>query len=289
MSGPRGHLRPGTRNRPPNPPRTVPGLSDRQPTAEPSPALVRRDRPPPDPPDLTRCAPPNPGNTSAGPPPSPTAPTAQLTTTPVCPQVPPPSSSAHTMDHPLDLEWTVVDDVDVALAGMDSPDPSPAAQPSAPRPAPPTGSSNEEPQETTTNSHTTVEDTAPTRTPAPDMPEDVCDGVDYEEWGEDNPYGRGPQATRLPRPESLCWRCGVPGHSRGDCRAPVVLFCSRCGTMGLMSRDCPCPKPPAAPLPRAAGPPCRDTPNPPERSAIPERAPCPLCGHRRRQRRRHRR
>jgi hypothetical protein len=35
MSGPRGHLGPGNRNRPPNPPRTVPGLSDRQPTAEP--------------------------------------------------------------------------------------------------------------------------------------------------------------------------------------------------------------------------------------------------------------
>jgi hypothetical protein len=198
------------------------------------------------------------------------------------------------MDHLLDLEWTVVDEVDVALAGVDSPDPRPAAQPSAPRPATPTGSPHEKPQETTASSHTTVEDTAPARTPTQaqitkDMPEDVCDGVEYEEWVEDNPYGRGPQATRLPRPESLCWRCGVPGHSRGDCRAPVVLFCSRCGTMGLMSRDCPCPRPPAAPLPRVAGPPCRDTPNPPERPAIPERAPCPLCGHRRRQRRRHRR
>ncbi|CAH1379625.1 unnamed protein product, partial [Tenebrio molitor] len=47
-------------------------------------------------------------------------------------------------------------------------------------------------------------------------------------------------APRLPRPESLCWRCGVPGHSRGDCRAPMVLFCSRCGTLGLLSRECPC-------------------------------------------------
>jgi hypothetical protein len=208
------------------------------------------------------------------------------------------------MDHLLDLEWTVVDEVDVALAEVDSQDPSPAAQPSVPRPATPTGqppsgtpqpgSPHEKHQGTTASSHNTAEDTAPARTPVPaqiakDIPEDVCDGVEYEECVEDNPYGRGPQATRLPRPESLCWRCGVPGHSRGDCRAPVVLFCSRCGTMGLMSRDCPCPRPPAAPLPRAAGPPCRDIQNSPERPAIPERAPCPLCGHRGRQRRRHRR
>jgi hypothetical protein len=171
------------------------------------------------------------------------------------------------MDHLLDLEWTVVD---VALAGVESPDTSPAAQPSVPRPATPTGqppsgtpqpgSPHEKPQETTASSRNTADDTAPARTPAPaqiakDLPEDICDGEEYEEWVEDNPYGRGPQATRLPRPESLCWRCGVPGHSRGDCRAPVVLFCSRCGTMGLMSRDCPCPRPPAArkPPPPPAG------------------------------------
>jgi hypothetical protein len=166
------------------------------------------------------------------------------------------------MDHLLDLEWTVVDEVNVALAGVDSPDPSPAAQPSVPRPAtltgqppsgtPQPGSPHEKPQGTTASSRNTADDTAPARTPAPahiakDMPEDVCDGVEYEEWVEDNPYGRGPQATRLPQPESLCWRCGVPSHSRGDCRAPVVLFCSRCGTMGLMFRDCPCPRPPATP------------------------------------------
>jgi hypothetical protein len=163
------------------------------------------------------------------------------------------------MDHLLDLEWTVVDEVNVALAEVDSQDPSPAAQPSVPRPATPTGqppsgtpqpgSPHEKHQGTTASSHNTAEDTAPARTPVPaqiakDIPEDVCDGVEYEECVEDNPYGRGPQATRLPRPESLCWRCGVPGHSRGDCRPPVVLFCSRCGTMGLMSRDCPCPRPP---------------------------------------------
>jgi hypothetical protein len=197
----------------------------------------------------------------------PLRPTAQLTTTLVYPQVPPSPNSVHTMDHLLDLEWTVVD---VALAGVESPDTSPAAQPSVPRPATPTGqppsgtpqpgSPHEKPQETTASSRNTADDTAPARTPAPaqiakDLPEDICDGEEYEEWVEDNPYGRGPQATRLPRPESLCWRCGVPGHSRGDCRAPVVLFCSRCGTMGLMSRDCPCPRPPAArkPPPPPAG------------------------------------
>jgi hypothetical protein len=51
----------------------------------------------------------------------------------------------------------------------------------------------------------------------------------------------------------------------------------------------PCPRPPAAPLPRVASPPRRNTPNSPERPATPERAPCTLCGHRWRQRRRHRR
>jgi hypothetical protein len=120
--------------------------------------------------------------------------------------------------------------------------------------------------------------TVPARTPAPG-PSNV----------EAKPYGCDPQAPRLPRPESLCWRCGVPGHSRGDCRAPMVLFCSRCGTLGLLSRECPCPRPPTTPLPRAADPPHRSTPESPELPATPERTPCPLCGRRRRQRRHHRR
>jgi hypothetical protein len=117
--------------------------------------------------------------------------------------------------------------------------------------------------------------TVPARTPAPG-PSNV----------EAKPYGCDPQAPRLPRPESLCWRCGVPGHSRGDCRAPMVLFCSRCGTLGLLSRECPCPRPPTAPLPRAADPPHRSTPESPELPATPERTPCPLCGRRRRHHRR---
>jgi hypothetical protein len=97
--------------------------------------------------------------------------------------------------------------------------------------------------------------TVPARAPAPDRTdtevEDHCDGSERDGWTEDNPYGRGLQAPRLPRPES-----------HGDCRAPSVLFCSRCGIMGLISRECPCPRPPAAPFPRAAGLPCRSTPNP---------------------------
>jgi transposase InsO family protein len=212
------------------------------------------------------------------------------TTTLVYPQVPPTSDEASAMDL-LDLEWTVVDEVDAALASAGSPDPSPPARLPVPQPAAVTRlvqaptrprSPSEEDRGTPT---VPASDFAPARASVPDRTDTEVE--DY--WTEDNPYGRGLQAPRLPRPESLCWRCGVPGHSRGDCRAPSVLFCSRCGTMGLMSRECPCPRPPAAPLPRAAGPPCRSTPEPPEPPATPERAPCPLCGRRRRQRRHHRR
>jgi transposase InsO family protein len=212
------------------------------------------------------------------------------TTTLVYPQVPPTSDEASAMDL-LDLEWTVVDEVDAALASAGSPDPSPPARLPVPQPAAVTRlvqaptrprSPSEEDRGTPT---IPASDFAPARASVPDRTDTEVE----DHWTEDNPYGRGLQAPRLPRPESLCWRCGVPGHSRGDCRAPSVLFCSRCGTMGLMSRECPCPRPPAAPLPRAAGPPCRSTPEPPEPPATPERAPCPLCGRRRRQRRHHRR
>jgi hypothetical protein len=135
MSGPRGHLGPGNRNRPPNP----------------SPDCTRFVRPPTDHRAPLRYAvtapkPPGPYQVCATQPREhirrtatlshnePPRPTAQLTTTLVYPQVPPSPNSVHTMDHLLDLEWTVVDEVDVALAGVDSPDPSPAAQPSVPRP-----------------------------------------------------------------------------------------------------------------------------------------------------------
>jgi transposase InsO family protein len=212
------------------------------------------------------------------------------TTTLVYPQVPPTSDEASAMDL-LDLEWTVVDEVDAALASAGSPDPSPPARLPVPQPAAvtrpvqtptrPRGPSEEDRGTPTVP----ASDFAPARASVPDRTDTEVE----DHWTEDNPYGRGLQAPRLPRPVSLCWRCGVPGHSRGDCRAPSVLFCSRCGTMGLMSRECPCPRPPAAPLPRAAGPPCRSTPEPPEPPATPERAPCPLCGRRRRQRRHHRR
>jgi hypothetical protein len=205
------------------------------------------------------------------------------------------------MDHLLDLEWTVVDEMDVALAGVDSPEPSPAAQPSSPdRPYRPDSPRQEHPSpEAPTRSPREPQPAAATQPMTP--PNSSTDPNRCQRHargrlrrsgargvGGDNPYGRGPHAARLPRPESLCWRCGAPGHSRGDCQAPMVLFCSRCGTMGLLSRDCPCPRPPAAPLPRVADPPRRDTPNSPERPATPERAPCPLCGRRRRRRRRHR-
>jgi hypothetical protein len=149
-------------------------------------------------------------------------------------------------DHLLDLEWTVVD---AALASAGSPDPSPLARPPAPQHAAVTRPAQEPTQprgpseEDRGTSTVPASDFAPARAPAPDRTDTEVE----DHWTEDNPYGRGLQAPRLPRPESLCWRCGVPGHSRRDCRAPTVLFCSRCGTMGLMSRECPCPVP--RPLP----------------------------------------
>jgi hypothetical protein len=179
----------------------------------------------------------------------PPRPTAQLTTTLVYPQVSPSPNSVHTMDHLLDLEWTVVDEVDVALAGVDSPDPSPAAQPSVPRPASPRQEHSS--PEAPTRSPREPRPAATTQPRTPPQPElqhrpkspRTCPKTSATGWSTRSGWktthmDAAPQATRLRRPESLCWRCGVPGHSRGDCRAPVVLFCSRCGTMGLMSRDC---------------------------------------------------
>jgi hypothetical protein len=129
---------------------------------------------------------------------------------------------------------------------------------------------------------------APIRTPTPGppatkpAPEEFYDWTGREEETTKSDRSQHPQALRLPCPESLCWRCGVPGHTRGACQAPAVLFCSRCGTLGLMSRDCPCPRTSAAPLPRAAGPPSRND------AQAPEATPCPLCGLHRRRRRNHR-
>jgi hypothetical protein len=194
------------------------------------------------------------------------------------------------MDHLLDLEWTVVDEVDAALAGTGSPDPSPpaVARPT-PEPTQPRGP-REEDRGTTT---VPASDFAPARAPAPEQTdaeaEDPCNGAEEMRGRRITPTDAASRHRGSLTPESLCWRCDVPGHSRGDCRAPSVLFCSRCGTMGLLSRECPCPRPPAAPLPRAAGPLCRSTTESPEPPTTPERAPCPLCGRRRRQRRHHRR
>jgi hypothetical protein len=136
------------------------------------------------------------------------------------PTTPPPEAEsttpAPTTDQTLDLEWEIVDEVDAALTGMGSP----AALPPARRTDP--------------DSHTT----------RPNLPRRSS------MTGRSGTKGRqtaNAVSTRK-HPESLCWRCGVPRHSRGACRAPAVLFCFRCGTIGLMSKDCPCPRTPAAPL-----------------------------------------
>ncbi|KAJ3617763.1 hypothetical protein MTP99_006857 [Tenebrio molitor] len=176
------------------------------------------------------------------------------------------------MDHLLDLEWTVVD---AALASAGSSDPSPLARPPAPQHAAVTRPAQEPTQprgpseEGRGTSTVPASDFAPARAPAPDRTDTEVE----DHWTEDNPYGRGLQAPRLPRPESLCWRCGVPGHSRRDCRAPTVLFCSRCGTMGLMSRECPCPDP--RPLPS------HEPPAPPAGAPRSPRSPRQLRSERR--------
>jgi hypothetical protein len=159
------------------------------------------------------------------------------TTTLVYPQVPPTSDETSAMDHLLDLEWTVVDEVDAALASAGSPVPSPPARQPAPQPATVTRPAQEPTRPRGPSEENRGTPTAPARAPAPDRTNTEVEDHCEDHWTENNPYGRGLQAPRLPRLESLCWRCGVPGHSRGDCRAPSVLFCSRCGTMGLMSRE----------------------------------------------------
>jgi hypothetical protein len=83
------------------------------------------------------------------------------------------------MDHLLDLEWTVVDEMDAALAGVDSPDPARNT---------PARSPHKEPRGTTASSRNAADDTARAQTPAldrsdvKDTSEEVCDGVAHEEW-----------------------------------------------------------------------------------------------------------
>jgi hypothetical protein len=204
-------------------------------------------------------------------------------------QVRPTSDEASTMDHLLDLEWTVVDEVDAALAGTGSPDPSPPQwhdpRQSQPNPGTPARKTEELPLSRPATSPR-QELQPPTRpTPRPKIPATGRSEIRGRRITPTDAASKH-RGSLTPDPSG---RCDVPRHSRGDCRAPLVIFCSRCGTMGLLSRECPCPRPPAAPLPRAAGPPCRSTTESPEPPTTPERAPCPQCGRRRRQRRHHRR
>jgi hypothetical protein len=127
-------------------------------------------------------------------------------------------------------------------------------------------------------------DFAPARAPAPEQTdaeaEDPCNGAERDAWTEDNPYGRGLQAPRLPHPESLCWRCGVTGHSRGDCRALSVLFCSLRDNGAAVQRV-PVPPTPGRSPPTSRRPPLPEhpgvpgTPDNPGASAVPTVRPPP--------------
>ncbi|KAH0815061.1 hypothetical protein GEV33_007730 [Tenebrio molitor] len=89
-------------------------------------------------------------------------------------KVPPKSDETSAMGQLLDLKWTVVDEVDTALASAGSPDPSP--------PAPPARRSPRE--EDRGNSIVPASDFAPARAPAPDRTdteaEDHCDGAERD-------------------------------------------------------------------------------------------------------------
>jgi hypothetical protein len=170
------------------------------------------------------------------------------TTTLVYPQVPPKSDETSAMGQLLDLEWTVVDEVDTALASAGSPDPSPPAPPAPPARRSDTTRARANPTQRPPRGrprkfHRPGQRLRPGPSSSP-RPDRHRGRRPLRRGGARWMNGGQPLRTRLPRSEYLCWRCGVPGHSRGDCRAPSVLFCSRCGTMGLMSRECPCPRPP---------------------------------------------
>jgi hypothetical protein len=92
---------------------------------------VRRDQPPNFLPGPDKVCTPTPESTPPARSPD-RNPQIDNTTTLVYPQVRPTSDEASTMDHLLDLEWTVVE-VEAALAGTGSSDPSPAAWPPARR------------------------------------------------------------------------------------------------------------------------------------------------------------
>jgi hypothetical protein len=217
MSGPKGHLWPGNRNRPPNPPpdctRFVRPPTDRRaplryavtdPPNPPGPYQVCATHQPRE--HIRRNPPPPPHN-------EPARPTARLTTTLIYPQVPPSPNRVRTMDHLLDLEWTVVDEMDVALAGVDSPDSTPATPTEQPLPGTPQhGSPHEETRGTTASSRNAADDTAQAKLQrrTKSMPR-TRPRKSATEWSTRNgwrttQYGRGPQAARLPPAESLCWR-----------------------------------------------------------------------------------
>lgn len=37
---------------------------------------------------------------------------------------------------------------------------------------------------------------------------------------------------------TCCWKCGLPGHNRFQCKGPIRKFCSRCGKKNVLTVEC---------------------------------------------------
>lgn len=71
----------------------------------------------------------------------------------------------------------------------------------------------------------------------------AADVQNHSETPPVNRYSTGPQTSPAAARNSnfICWKCGIPGHTRYECRNQPRLFCSRCLRPDVLSRDCRCP------------------------------------------------
>jgi hypothetical protein len=301
MSGPRGHLGPGNRNRPPNPPPDCTRFV-RPPTDRRAPPPVRRDRSPNPPGPYQVCATQpreyirRTATLSHNEPPRPTA---QLTTTLV---------SAGTSVAQLSPHHGPPAGLGVDGGGRSGRRPrrsgQPGPQPGSPAVRPPTG-------------HT--DRTAPVRNTPARKPPRKAPGNHGQQPQHSRGHRPSPNSSTGPNRQSHARRRlrrggirGVGGRqpiwtrSPGNTSSParvLVLEVRRprplprrlpgpCGALllALWNDGADVPRLPLSATPDRPPPASRrDIQNSPERPAITERAPCPLCGHRRGQRRRHRR